>query len=63
MPTFDEMFLSRSATEIDTEKFLPPLGWRQKDRAGLIVHSSGPFPFRISESVFDRLTESPTRFD
>ena len=41
MPTFDEMFSASSATEIDTEEFLPPLGWRPKDRAGLIVHSSG----------------------
>lgn len=41
MPTFDEIFLTRSATVIDTDEFLPPLGWRRQDRAGLIVHSSG----------------------
>lgn len=43
MPTFDEMFLACSAGLIDTEDFLPPLGRRQQDRAGLIVHSSGPY--------------------
>ena len=62
MPTFDEMFLACSATMIGTEKFLPPLRWRQQDRAGLIVHSSGSSSV-ISEPVFDRLTQSPTRFD
>ena len=63
MPTFDEMFLARSATTTDTDEFLPPLGWRQKDRAGLIVHSSGSSSFHIFESVYDRLTESQIRFD
>ena len=41
MPAFDEILLTHSATAIDTDEFLPPLGWRRQDRAGLIVHSSG----------------------
>lgn len=43
MPSFDDMFLACSEGLIDTEEFLPPLGWRRKDWAGLIVHSSGPY--------------------
>lgn len=46
MPSFDDMFLPCSATGIDTEDFLPPLGWRPQGRAGLIVHSSGLSPLR-----------------
>ena len=42
MPAFDDIFLTRSTTVIDTDEFIPPLGWRRQDRAGLIVHSSGP---------------------
>ena len=38
---FGEMLSARSAKMIDTEEFLPPLGWRQQDQAGLTAHSSG----------------------
>ena len=58
MPTFDEMFSVCSGTEIETEEFLPPLGWRQQDRAGVIVHSSGLFSSAIAKFGFDQLTES-----
>jgi len=58
IPTFDDIFSTRSATVIDTDEFLPPLGWRRHDRAGLIVHSSGLSP-ATTEFVLDRLTASP----
>ena len=58
MPTFDEMFVACSAGSFDTEDFLPPLGWRQQDRAGLIVHSSGPYA-SVTVLVLGKLTRRP----
>jgi acyl-CoA synthetase (AMP-forming)/AMP-acid ligase II len=61
MPTFGDMFLACSDGAIDTEEFLPPLGWRRHDVAGLIVHSSGPYLFPVIAHVFEELTGSPTQ--